>query len=941
MFAICMLTIVSFWANAQLVWTNPSFPIESSPDTVYFNATLGSGGLAGYTGDVYAHTGVITDKSTSPSDWKYVKTNWGANTLATLLTRIAPDTYRLLITPDIRAYYGVPPGEKILQMAFVFRSAAQVNGNWLEGKTETGGDIFINVYEAGLHVTFSLPDKNAVLVNLGEQIPVEVQSNIADSIHLLVNGVGIKKVAGNLLSDTITALAYGKYWVKAVANDNTGTVADSFYYFVRKPLNIAEPPVGLKDGINYLNDSTVILSLYAPSKQFSFVLGDFNNWQYDSLGYMNSTADRSRYWLKLEHLIPGKEYIYQYEVDGQIRIGDPYAEKVSDPWNDQYIPASVYPNLISYPAGKTFGIATVLQTAQPSYTWQNINFTPPSNTNLVIYELLVRDFVATHDYKTLVDTLPYLKRLGINAIELMPVSEFEGNSSWGYNPNYYFAPDKYYGTKTDLKQFVDACHTRGIAVIQDMVLNHSFGTSPMAMLYWDAPNNRPAADNPWFNPIPKHDFNVGNDFNHESMDTRRLVDRVLKFWLNEYHVDGFRFDLSKGFTQKNTLGNTSAWGNYDASRVIIWKRISDSIRSVKPDALIILEHFADNSEETVLANYGMLLWGKMNSEYNQATKGFNSGSESDFSWISYQKRGWNEPNVIGYMESHDEERLMFGNISAGNNTNSSYNLRDTIQALKRQELAALFFFTIPGPKMIWQFGEIGYDYSIGYNGRVGEKPIRWDYLNNFHRRYLDKFYSSLINLKTSEDLFATNTFSLSLTGAMKRINLSGAGKSASIIGNFGLLTSNIDPAFSHTGYWYDYFSGDSINVTATNAAIALEHGEYHLYTDFRMSKPDIGTGISSPFSSVCTNEVSLFPNPSDGRFTLEFSLEKPKRIRIDIVDLNGNQIATISNKYLLPGIQKLNIDLTSIENIRIAPGIYFLNISSDNFNSYIKLVIKP
>jgi glycosidase len=938
--SICLLIVFSQRASAQLVWTSPSFPLEGSLVTVYFDATQGSGGLEGYTGEVYAHTGVITDQSTSPSDWKYVKSDWGENIPATHLTRITSNTYKLDIGPDIRNYYGVPQNEQILQLAFVFRSdVAQAGGSWLEGKTETGGDIFIDVYEAGLQISINSPDKDAILVNLGDEIPIAVESTFATTLQLSVNGEVIKTAAGNTLTDTLNALSYGKYWVTAIASNDTGSIADSFYYFVRRPVSIAQLPADVKEGINYIDDSTATLCLYAPSKQYAFVLGDFNEWQYDSLGYMQCTPDLSKYWIKLEHLIPGKEYIYQYEVDGQIRIGDPYADKVSDPWNDKYITATTYPNLIPYPAGKTLGIATVLQTAQSSYNWQVTNFIPPPKTDLVIYELLLRDFLAKHDYQTLIDTLGYLQKLGINAIELMPINEFEGNLSWGYNPNYYFAPDKYYGTKTNLKEFIDACHARGIAVIQDMVLNHSFGTSPMVMLYWDAANNRPAADNPWYNPIAKHDYNVGFDFNHESMATRNFVDNVLKYWLNEYHMDGFRFDLSKGFTQTNTLGNTAAWGHYDASRVIIWKRIADSIRTVNPITYIILEHFADNDEETVLANYGMMLWGNITHSYEEAAMGW--VNTSDFSGTSYQNRGWNDPNLVSYMESHDEERLMFKNIKYGNMTNTAYNLRDTIQALRRQELAALFFFTVPGPKMVWQFGELGYDYSIDYNGRVGEKPIRWDYLNHFQRRYLNRFYSTLINLKTNEDLFKTENFTLSVAGAAKRITLTGNGKAATIIGNFDVQPSTISPAFGHTGYWYDYFSGDSVNVTETNASIALGLGEYHLYTDFRLARPDIGTGILNPSVHADANEILVYPNPTSGKFSVDFALEKPGRTRINLNDISGKHITTLFDKNLSPGIKELNFDLAASRNRGIIPGIYFLQISSSDFKSNVKLVIVP
>ena len=84
----------------------------------------------------------------------------------------------------------------------------------------------------------------------------------------------------------------------------------------------------------------------------------------------------------------------------------------------------------------------------------------------------------------------------------MPVNEFEGNTSWGYNPSFYFAVDKYYGTKNDLRTFVDECHSQGMAVIIDLVLNHSFGQSPFYLLYKDA-DGKPSTDNPWYNQISR------------------------------------------------------------------------------------------------------------------------------------------------------------------------------------------------------------------------------------------------------------------------------------------------------------------------------------------------------------------------------------------------------------------------------------------------------
>ncbi len=123
-------------------------------------------------------------------------------------------------------------------------------------------------------------------------------------------------------------------------------------------------------------------------------------------------------------------------------------------------------------------------------------------------------------------------------------------SSLGYNPMFYFAPDKYYGTADKLKEFIDECHQRGIAVILDQVFNHSFGQNPQVRMYSEnGAAGPPTAENPWFNVQAQHPFNVGYDYNHDSPHTQEFVESKSPFWIEEYKFDGFRFDLSKGFTQ--------------------------------------------------------------------------------------------------------------------------------------------------------------------------------------------------------------------------------------------------------------------------------------------------------------------------------------------------------------------------------------------------------
>ncbi|HNS16637.1 MAG TPA: alpha-amylase family glycosyl hydrolase [Bacteroidales bacterium] len=904
-----LILILSFFilhassAFSQLISSDPTFPSDQDEVVITFNAALGSAGLAGYTGDVYAHTGVITENSTASNDWKYVQADWGENIPKCKMTRIGTDLYQLNISPAVRQYYDVPAGEKILQMAFVFRSAQTVNDQWLEGKTETFGDIFIDIAEAGLQTTFVYPDENANIVETGDTIFIKAESQYADSIFLFINNNLKKKAEGNIITDSIVAETFGKYRVKVIAKNDTSSVADSIYYFVRTDPQVVELPEGITEGINVIDETSVILCLYAPYKDYVFALGDFSDWEVEEATYMYRTPDAKHYWIQLNGLSPSREYVFQYWVDGEILIGDPYAEKVSDPWNDKYITYAVYPDLIPYPEGKTTGIATVFQTQPDEYIWTAPDFTPPAVTDLVVYELLVRDFVYSHCYQSLIDTLPYLKELGINAIELMPVNEFEGNISWGYNPSYYFAPDKYYGTKDKLKEFIDECHNNGIAVILDVVFNHSFGQSPMVMLYWDSENGRPAANNPWYNPVAKHDYNVGYDFNHESVDTKRFVDRAVTFWLNEYHVDGFRFDLSKGFTQENTLGYPDQWAQQDDARIAILKRIADTIWSTKSNAYVILEHFADNSEEKILAEYGMLLWGNENYHYTEASMGWYN--TSNLSWASYKARGWTKPHAVVYMESHDEERMMYKNVTYGR-AEGDYDIQDTITALERAQLATLFFLSVPGPKMIWQFGEMGYYDSINYNGRTGPKPIRWYLLDDFRREYLHDFYATLITLKQEQEFFRTTDFSQAVTGAMKRINLNGNPVSATILGNFNVTTGTVGPNFQHIGVWYEYFTRDSILVTDVNALISLEPGEYRFYTDQKLAAPDLNTGVVH-IGHDTTYGFSVFPNPANEKISVVYRLDQEALVEIGLMSLGGAEFPVAHPARQTPGTYTVSI----------------------------------
>ncbi len=904
-----LLILVSYFLSAQ-VTTSPATPTVKDEIIITLN-TIDTG-LSGYTGDVYAHTGVLTSNSSNNGDWKYVIGSWGDNTQQPKLTKIDDTTYELKITPDVFGFYNISTSIEVTHLALVFRSA--------DGSKQTSPDIFIELYQEGLNVALTSPSSQNLVYDLNETIPLSADASIAADLELFVDEVSQKKETGKTISTSYTLSQGGKSTVKVTATNGSETAQDELNIYVKTPTENAPIPANVKDGVNISNDK-VTLVLTAPNKQSVFVIGDFNHWSLEQDYQMKRDGDK--FWITLDNLDTDKEYAYQYYVDYELKVADPLSTKILDPFNDQYIPKETYANIKAYPSGLTEGNVSVFKINQDNYSWQVNNFKVADPDNLVVYELLLRDFEVVNtddigDLKKALTRLDYLENLGVNAIELMPVNEFEGNDSWGYNPSFHGGLDKAYGTSDDLKMFVDACHQRGIAVFLDVVYNHAFGQSPLVQLYWDKANNRPSSDNPWLNPIAKHDYNVGYDFNHESEYTKTYVKQTLQYWIEEYKIDGFRYDLSKGFTQKNTLGDTNAWGQYDASRIAILKDYADFVWSLNPDVVQILEHFAVNTEEKELSAYGFLLWGNSNHNYNQSTMGYMQ--DADISWISYQERGWSQPHVMGYMESHDEERLMYKNLQYGNES-GSYSIKNLETALKRESLAANFLFTIPGPKMIWQFGELGYDVNIDYNGRTGRKPVRWDYFNDPNRKSVYDTWATLIAFKKKEPAFQTSDYDLEVDGLVKKIVLKHNDMDVVILGNFDVINQTANTTFTKTGTWYEYYTDASLSVTNTNMDISLAPGEYRLYSTKLLKDP-----LSVESDLTDHSGLKLYPNPASSGFQINKPADK-----IEIFDYLGRKVRVFKGQF--NSNQKYN-------TFGLTPAIYLVKIEHNNNYNIVKLLVQ-
>lgn len=923
---------------AQLLTWSPAFPKETDNITITVDATKGNTGLLGYTGNVYVHVGAITSLSTGPSNWLHVPFTWGSSEVAALAVPAGPNKWSFTIN-NPKTFFNLAAGEQLKAIAVLFRTGGCTSCQ--AQRNADGSDMYVPIYTTALAVRIDQPPSQPKYVrvpepqnwSVGTVFTVKAYANKVSTMKLYHNGTQIASgstVDSLVANATITAM--GNQQIIAEAFDGSTTRYDTISIFVSAGSPVAALPTGAKDGINYEpGDTSAILVLRAPNKNKALIIGDFNNWTQDLNYIMNKTPDGKYFWIRLRSLTPGTEYAYQYIVDDTIKIADPFTEKILDQGNDPFISAATYPGLKPYPSGQS-GIVSVLQTAMPSYSWSSGSFNRPDKRSLVIYELLLRDFINAHDWKTLKDTLSYLKRLGVNAVEIMPFNEFEGNSSWGYNSMLYFAPDKYYGPKNTLKEFIDSCHKNGIAVIMDIVLNHTFGPSPLARLYWNSSANRPASNNPWYNAVQPHAFGFGDDFNHESIHTKEFFNRVLQHWITEYKIDGYRFDFSKGLTQKVST-NDANFSAYDASRIANIMGYANAIKAVDPNSYIILEHFADNTEEKALADSGLLLWSTVWTQYQEAARG--ALGNSNFDGGIYSVKGWTNPHLVTFMESHDEERITYKAIKDGNSS-GNYNIRDTATALKRMEMNAAFMLTIPGPKMIWQFGELGYDYSRCYlstNGEGGDcdkklepKPIRWDYQNDIRRKAVFTTYSKLNALRFHplyKNAFMSGIVNRDLGGAIKWITVnSGDTSRLLVVGNFGVTGQTGNVTFPAAGTWYDYLNNVAYTATGNAEIIGLQPGEFKVYVNRNVNNIATTPVINVPAAGNIFY-ARAYPNPASGRINLELDLPKSNTVTVDLYNSTGQHISTLYKGFLVKGGHTLNL-----RNQHGAKGQYFISINT-------------
>lgn len=255
---------------------------------------------------------------------------------------------------------------------------------------------------------------------------------------------------------------------------------------------------------------------------------------------------------------------------------------------------------------------------------------------------------------------------------------------------------------------------------------------------------------------------------------------------------------------------------------------------------------------------------------------------------------------------------MFKTLTFGNNTNPAHNARELYTALGRAQALAVTFLTQPGPRMLWQFQELGYDISIDNPCRVCNKPILWTYYTQARRRQLYDVYAATLALRNDYETFRSLSFQYSLTGAVKRVNMNHSSMNGVSLANFAVTSQSGSANFQHGGWWYEYFSGDSVNVSNTLMTFSLNPGEYRIYTDVKLDQPQITDAPASIDEVLVSSfELSVFPNPSSDKTTIQFVAASMEPYSILLINEAG-QVVQERRGSTNFGENKVELNLTDL-----------------------------
>jgi len=537
-------------------------------------------------------------------------------------------------------------------------------------------------------------------------------------------------------------------------------------------------------------------NLFAPYNQAAALIGSFSNWEPISM----EKGDDGYFRTKVE--LEDGVYQYKFRVQSKSWFLEP------EQWVDVTDP---YATDIDELSGKDNGVVRIKDGVRitDTYVWMHDDQPLPADKELVIYELHVGDFSGGEDdpyargkYEHVIEKLDYLSSLGINAVELMPVKEYPGDHSWGYNPRYFFATESSYGSTEELKELIDECHARGIRVIMDGIFNHSESSSPLTQIdhdYWYHHSPRDP-DNSW-----GPEFNY--EFRDEKLDTypaRKFIGDVVRFWIEEYHIDGIRYDAARQIA------------NYDFMHWIVEE--TKKAASMKP-FYNIAEYIP---EDPSITNVDGPMDGCWHDSFLHVFTPHIYGDTFDLEQlkdvIDCKRQGFmGATNAVNYLTNHDHDRLM---VELGNRS-----ILDE-EAFRRARLGAAILMTAVGVPLIWMGEEFG-----EYKPKTQESAkIDWTLLGNDLNRGLFEYYKGLTTLRRENHALYTENIDFIHENPEAKVlaysRWNDEGSRVVVVANFSenFLAGYKVPNFPSNGQWHEWTG--NYDVEAGDDGIMTDIGPY-------------------------------------------------------------------------------------------------------------------
>ncbi len=506
-----------------------------------------------------------------------------------------------------------------------------------------------------------------------------------------------------------------------------------------------------------------------------------------------SAADGNRLTLKIIHEqdqflkdIPPLEFDLFHSVDPQ--FGDYWSTQIPIRPSDRPNPKSAWgtPGTYVYryqlhnpdvagpidwivdPYAREFGVGqlSAFTLGYQAYQWsaQEAVWRTPPLRQLVIYELMLAEFGGGIEGS--IAHLPYLADLGVNCVEVMPVSNVALEIDWGFLPIGYFGVDERFGNRANFQRFVDVAHQNGIAVILDSVYGHTADSFAYQYLY----SRLGYHENPFMGPFAKDYFGCSTDYNRQI--TRDFFETVDAHWLETYHVDGFRYDCVPNYWDGPT-GNGYArqvWATRERVKANAasgyWQRFGGSGAGVN---LIQCAEQLEDPAGVLWQSYSNCTWQNGTLAAAEAVAHQSPGSLTDFGLrlgldgfpTEVPTNGETvEKTALQYLENHDHSRFLanFGIIRT--DANDLFNEADRSQWYRVQPyLIALA--TAKGIPLLWQGQEFGSDTVVPESG-LGRvmmlRPVRWDYFYDEIGKSLVGLVRKLLRIRRNGEEFQSGDF---------------------------------------------------------------------------------------------------------------------------------------------------------------------------------------